>query len=295
MALMPNPAALSPVIAGTARLAEWGWTAQQRLGWIEANLDSGVTSFDHADIYGDYTVEALFGQALALKPSLRGQLQIISKCGIRRAGPATPLVQLTHYDTSSAHIRASVQQSLKALGTDHLDLLLIHRPDLLMDVDELADTFAALRRDGLVRHFGASNFSTSQLAPLQRRIGLATHQVELSPLHLGPLDDGTLDQCVDLGLRPMVWSPLAGGRVFTSPEPAAQRVRAVLQALSDETGLEPITLLVAWLRRHASQPLPILGSRRIEVAQQAMAALPVRLDAQQWYRLWTAAAGRSVA
>jgi predicted oxidoreductase len=295
MALMHNPAGLSPVIAGAWRLADWGWTAQQRLAWIEGNLDLGVTSFDHADVYGGYSVETLFGQALALAPQLRRRMQLVSKCGIKLVTPTRPGHHVKHYDTSAAHVRASVEHSLRCLGTDHLDLLLIHRPDALMDVHELADTFHALRAEGKVLQFGVSNFSPAQLAPLQRRIALATHQIELSPLHLDPLHDGTLDQAVDLGLRPMVWSPLAGGRLFTGQDDTACRVRTLLQQMAAELGVAVITLVTAWLRRHPSQPLPILGSRRIEVAREAMAALPLTLDAQQWYRIWSCAAGREVA
>ncbi|MEK8052048.1 aldo/keto reductase [Ideonella sp. DXS22W] len=294
MARMHNPAGLSPIVAGAWRLAEWGWTPQQRLAWIEANLDIGVSSFDHADIYGGYAVESLFGEALALQPALRQRIQLVSKCGIKLVSPARPGHAVKHYDTSAAHVRTSVEQSLRNLRTDHLDLLLIHRPDCLLDPDELADTFEALRREGKVRYFGVSNFTPSQLAPLHRRIALATTQIECSPLHLDPLHDGTLDQCVDLGLRPMIWSPLAGGRVFTGQDERAQRVRGTVQAMAHELGIAPITLISAWLRRHPSQPLPILGSRRIDVAREAMAALNVTLDAQQWYRLWEAAAGREV-
>ena len=299
MSLMHNPAGLSPVVAGAWRLAEWSWTPQQRLAWIEGNLDIGVSSFDHADIYGSYSVEALFGEALALRPALRARLQLVSKCGIQLVTPARPgglgPTQVKHYDTSAAHVRASVDQSLQALRTDHLDLLLIHRPDALSDFDELADTFEALRRAGKVRYFGVSNFAPHQLAPLHRRLALATHQIELSPLHLDALHDGVLDQCQDLGLRPMIWSPLAGGRLFTSDDERARRVRQTLQAMASELNVSVTTLVIAWVLRHPSQPLPILGSRRIEVARDAMAALALRLDAQQWWRIWTVATGHEVA
>ena len=294
MAAMHNPVGLSPVVAGAWRLAEWGWTPQQRLVWIEGNLDIGVTSFDHADIYGGYSVESLFGEALALRPSLRSRMQLVSKCGIKLVTPARPDHQVKHYDTSAAHLRASVEHSLRSLRTDHLDLLLIHRPDALMDFDELADTFEALRREGKVRCFGVSNFAPHQLAPLHRRIALATHQVELSPLHLDALHDGVLDQCQDLGLRPMIWSPLAGGRIFTADGERALRLRQTLEAMAAELGVPVTTLVIAWVLRHPSQPLPILGSRRIEVAQAALAASALRLDAQQWWRIWSASAGHEV-
>ena len=195
------------------------------------------------------------------------------------------------YDTSAAHVRASVDQSLRALRTDHLDLLLIHRPDALQDFDELADVFASLRRAGKVRNFGVSNFAPHQLAPLHRRLPLATHQIELSPLQRSALHDGVLDQCQDLGLRPMIWSPLAGGRIFTADDARARRLRATLEPMAAELGVSVTTLVIAWVLRHPSQPLPILGSRRIEVARDAMAARTLQLDAQRWSRIWMAATG----
>jgi predicted oxidoreductase len=285
---------LSPIVAGAWRLADWAWTAEQRLAWIEANLELGISSFDHADIYGQYRVETLFGEALALAPGLRQRLQLISKCGIRLATASNTARAINHYDTSAAHVRASVERSLQALGTGHLDLLLIHRPDALLDADELAATFEGLRAAGKVLNFGVSNFTPSQLALLQRRIPLATNQIELSPLHLDPLHDGTLDQCQDLGLRPMIWSPLAGGRIFTSDDAAAVRVRATLAELQLELGVSAVTVLMAWALRHPSRPHPIIGTGRIEVSREAVAALQLKLDAQQWYRLWQAGAGRGV-
>ena len=294
-----NPAGLSPVIAGAWRLAEWGWTPQQRLAWIEGNLDLGVTSFDHADRCGGYRVETLFGEALALRPALRERLQLVSKCGIGLVAPARPGVlartQVKHDDSLPGHVRASVDHSLQALRTDYLDLLLIHRPDALTDFDALADTFEALRREGKVRCFGVSNFAPQQLAPLHRRLALATHQIELSPLHLDALHDGVLDQCQDLGLRPMVWSPLAGGRIFTADDERARRLRATLEAMAAELAVSVTTLVIAWVLHHPSQPLPILGSRRLEVVRDALAALALRLDAQRWWQVWTAATGHAAA
>ncbi|MBC7726930.1 MAG: aldo/keto reductase [Microbacteriaceae bacterium] len=292
-----NPAGLSPIVAGAWRLAEWGWTPQQRLAWIEGNLDLGVTSFDHADSDGGYRVEALFGEALALRPALRARLQLVSKCGIglaaRPGGPAG--TQVKHDGTSPAQLRASVDHSLQALRTDHLDLLLIRRPDALTDVDELADTFEALRREGKVRCLGVSNFAPHQLTLLHRRIHLATHQIELSPLHPDALHDGVLDQCQALGVRPMAWSPLAGGRIFTAADERTHRLRQVLEALAAELAVSVTTLVIAWVLRHPSQPLPVLGSRRIEVVRDAVAALALRLDAQRWWRVWSAATGHKVA
>jgi len=286
---------LSPIVAGAWRMADWGWDMAQRLRWIEQALDLGVTSFDHADIYGGYTVEALFGEALAAAPALRQRMQIVSKCGIKLVSANRPGHGIKSYDSSRAHVMASVEASLKALRTEHIDLLLIHRPDSLMDPDELADTFVQLKATGKVRAVGVSNHRPSQLAMLHRRHALVTQQIELSPLQLQALDDGTLDQCVDLGLRPMIWSPLGGGRLFTGTDPQAVRVRAVLGALAAQHGVSAATIVYAWILRHPSRPVPITGSHRIEALAEAVAALSLRLSAQDWYRVWQASTGHEVA
>lgn len=275
-------------------MAGWGLTVAQRLRWIEQCLDLGITSFDHADIYGDYRVEALFGEALAAQPGLRARMQLVTKCGIKLVSAQRPGHTLKSYDTSRAHVVASVDASLRALGTDHVDLLLIHRPDLLMDPDELADTLDGLRQAGKVLHFGVSNHSPSQLALLQRRLPLVTHQIEWSPLQMQALNDGTLEQCLDLGLRPMIWSPLAGGRLFTADDERTLRVRAALAALGDQHGASVATMAYAWILRHPSRPLPITGSARLEGLREAVAALQICLTAEDWYRVWEASEGRPV-
>lgn len=287
-------AALSPIVAGVWRMADWQWSVAERLAWIEGCLDLGVTSFDHADIYGGYAVEAQFGETLALAPALRARMQLVSKCGIRLRHPSRPAHRIKHYDSSAAHIIASAETSLRLLRTDHLDLLLLHRPDALMDADEVAGAFEQLRRDGKVRHFGVSNFTPAQFAVLHSRTPLVTNQIELHPLHRAPLTDGTLDQCQQLRLRPMIWSPLAGGALFTGTEAAAVRVRAVLQQIGDAHGVSAATIAFAWLLRHPSQPVPITGSRRLVAIREAISATGVRLDAQEWTEILTAAAGHDV-
>jgi predicted oxidoreductase len=276
-------------------MAEWGLDPGARLRWIEECLALGVTTFDHADIYGDYQVEQLFGEALALAPALRGRLQLVSKCGIKLITAHRPAHGIKSYDTSPGHVIASVEGSLRALRTDHLDLLLIHRPDPLMDAAELAETFARLRADGKVLHVGVSNHAPSQFALLHQHVPLATNQVELSPLQLSALTDGTLDQCQALGIRPMIWSPLAGGRLFTGTDDDARRVRTTLDALALELGVSPSTLAYAWILRHPSRPVPITGSGRIAAIREATSALDVTLTREAWFRIWRAGAGRDVA
>ena len=292
--LSPGGPALSAIVAGVWRLATWQMDRQARVRWIEECLALGITSFDHADIYGDYQVEMLFGEALAAAPGLRERLQLVSKCGIRLVSSHRPAHTLNSYDASMAHVVGSVDRSLRALRTDRLELLLVHRPDYLMDPEALADCFRALRLAGKVQHFGVSNHTPSQLALLHRRFPLTTNQIELSPLHLAPLSDGTLDQCLDLALRPMIWSPLAGGRLLTSDDARAERVRAALAALGREHGVSVPTIAYAWLLRHPSRPVPITGTRRVEALREAVTALGVTLSAEAWYRVWEASAGHPV-
>ena len=288
------PPRLSPVIAGCWRMSEWNWTPAERLRWIEQCLDRGVTTFDHADIYGGYTVEALFGEALALAPHLRERMQIVSKCGIKLVHPNRPAHRIKSYDTSAAHLIASVDNSLRALKTDRLDLLLIHRPDPLMNPAEIGGAVAKLKAAGKILDFGVSNFTVTQFAMLNQWVPLATNQIELHPLHRAPLHDGTLDQMLALDLRPMVWSPLAGGRLFTGDAPDALRVRAVLQDIAAHHGVSAATIAYAWLLRHPSQPSPIVGSRRIEALDEALAACELTLDAEHWHAIWSAGEGAEV-
>jgi predicted oxidoreductase len=286
---------LSPVVAGCWRMAEWNWSAQETLRWIERAIERGVTSFDHADIYGGYQCEALFGAALALAPEVRQHLQLVSKCGIQLVHPARPGHRLKAYDTSAAHIAASVDNSLRALGTDHLDLLLIHRPDALLDAAEVAATFGRLRTAGKVKAFGVSNFTPAQFELLESQVPLVTNQIELHPLHLAPLHDGTLDQLQRHGLAPMIWSPLAGGRLLTGEGEDARRVQAVLARQAEAHGVSPATLAYAWLRRHPTRPVLVTGSRRVEALDEALAGLTLDLDRQSWYEIWQAGAGHEVA
>lgn len=285
----------SPIAAGAWRMAEWGMTPQERLAWIEGCLDLGITTFDHADIYGAYTAETLFGEALALRPALRERMCIVSKCGIKLVAPNRPQHRIKSYDTSPDHVITSVDQSLKNLKTGYLDVLLIHRPDALMDASELAHCFHDLRTSGKVLNFGVSNFTPSQFDLLHKRMPLVTNQIECSPLHLDALTDGTLDQAQSLGLPPMIWSPLAGGRLFTGQDEAALRVRVVLERLANEWQSSVTAVACAWLMRHPSSPIPVLGSQRVQAYEQAMSATRLKMDRETWYEIWSAGAGRKVA
>jgi len=250
---------LSPIAAGLWRLHQWGLDTPGLVNWIEQALALGISSFDHADIYGDYTVEAQFGRALAAAPGLRNRLQIVTKCGIKLVSAQRPAHRIKSYDSSRAHVVASVDASLQALHTDRIDLLLLHRPDLLLDPDELADTLRRLLAAGKVLHFGLSNHSPGQLAMLRKRHPVMAHQFEFSPLQMKALADGTLEQCLDLGVQPMIWSPLGGGRLFSSSEEQPRRVHEVLAALGAAYGATAATVAYAWILRHPARPVPVTG------------------------------------
>ena len=280
---------------GYWRLADWQLSAQETLNFLKAHLDLGVSLVDHADIYGDYRCEQLFGNALSLQPAIRQQLHVVTKCDIQLIS-ATNDVSLNHYDTSAKHIRSSVERSLARLQTDHIDTLLLHRPDLLMDVDEVVSCFNALRTEGKVGEFGVSNFSASQFELLNRGFDhqLVTNQVELNPLSFDVLENGAVDHLQMAGIRPMAWSCLAGGALFSPQTEQTHRVVACLSQLAAkyDTSLEGV--IYAWVMRHPSRPIVINGSGKIERLASAMAKSQITLSREDWYRVWVASKGHGV-
>lgn len=282
---------------GVWRMAEWKMSSSEILSFIHACLDLGITTFDHADIYGDYTCEALFGAALSQEPALRSRLQLISKCGIKLVSPNRPSHTIKHYDTSRAHILASVDRSLQALHTDYLDVLLIHRPDPFMDADDTAEAFIQLQQSGKVQHFGVSNFLPSQVDLLSSRLPfpLVTNQIEISVMHLNAFTDGTLDQCQRLRMAAMAWSPLGGGDLFKGDSPKAVRLRQALSAIAQQFGQMTIDqIALAWLLAHPANILPILGTGQIDRIRRAIAAADLKLTREQWFTIWSASTGTEV-
>jgi predicted oxidoreductase len=268
------------------------------VGFLKACLESGLTLFDHADIYGDYSMEAAFGEALAELPELKRQARHVSKCGIQLPGPGRPGLSLKHYDTGTDYIVASAEASLKQLRIERLDLLLIHRPDPLLDPHALAEAFRRLRDSGKVGAFGVSNFNPRQLEAVRGVWAeLHTNQVEASPIHRKPFLDGTFDQALLMGFRPMVWSPLGGGKLF-SPEGAT--LMAELERIAPAYGLDPVGLVYAWLLRHpaglvpvlgTANLVPVLGTAKAERIPEAARALEADLSREDWFRIWSAAGG----
>ncbi len=291
---MSTPLTLSRLAAGTWKLTDWNWQISDVVRWLEQCIELGVTTIDLADIYGSYRVEAFFGQALRQQPVLRQQLQLVSKCGIKLLSPQRPAHQIKSYDTSREHIVASVDQSLHDLGCDYLDLLLIHRPDPLMNAEEVADAVTHLKQQGKIREFGVSNFTPTQFELLNHYTPLFTNQIQCSLTHLEPLTDGSLDQAQRLRRSPMIWSPVGSGNLFRSPNERETRLREKLAIVASQHDVTPSVIAIAWLLRHPAKMIPIIGSSKIERYRDAAQALSVELTREQWHLLWSASLGKNV-
>ena len=264
---------------------------------IGTPVDLGLTSFDHADIYGDHGVEAAFGAGLAAWKGRRENIQLISKCDIMLVSQNRPDNWITHYNTSAAHIAASVERSLTNLGTDYLDLLLLHRPDPLMDADETARGLENMVRSGKVRAIGVSNFTPSQIDLLASRLPfpVVTNQIEHSVLEISALYDGRLDHAQRLRYAPMIWSPLGGGSLFAGQGVREERVRAALAKVAEAHGTSDISsVAIAWLLRHPARLIPVLGTMNPERLSQLTKALDIELDRQDWFAILEASEGRPV-
>jgi predicted oxidoreductase len=270
---------------------------------VLAAVGAGYTHFDHADIYGNGLCEEIFGRVLRDVPGLRERVLIATKCGIRWAGDPAPGAP-HRWDFSREHIVSSCERSLARLGVETIDLYMLHRPDHLADPDEIAAAFARLKAQGKVREFGVSNFRPSMLAMLQRAcpVPLVCHQVEFHLARLDPLEDGTLDQCLERGVAPTAWSPLAGGRLgdggrIDDGDPRAGILRRLLEtmdATARRLGVRRTVLALAWLLRHPAGVVPIVGTVDPDRIRDAARADDLELSREDWYTLMIAARGQAL-
>lgn len=289
--IAPQGPEFSQIVLGLWRLSSWQMSVQGRVSFLEQALELGITTIDEADIYGDYTSEALLGEAFALAPQLRERFQIVTKCGIQFPTAQKPLQASHIYETSAAHIISSAEHSLRNMGIDAIDLLLIHRPDPLMDADEIAGAFTHLRDSGKVKHFGVSNFTPSQFNLLHNRFPLVTNQVECSLLQMAPIYDGSFDLCQQLRIAPMIWSALGGGALFDAQTEQSRRVLSVLEKIAAELEVSTSTIALAWILRHPVHPLILTGSSRVQALREAVQASHLRLSRENWFDLWRASTG----
>ncbi len=278
---------------------EWGsdFPAPKMAEMIGHCLDLGITSFDHADIYGHYATEEVFGRALnELGTSVRAQMELITKCGIRLETSRRPDNRLKSYDLSRDYIIASAERSLKNLHTDYLDVFLLHRPSPLMDPAEVAEAFAHLEQSGKVRAFGVSNFTPSQFQLLSQSVTLVTNQVECHPLHPDCFYDGTFDQLLGANIRPMIWSPLGGAQYFKSESTSVLRLRDTVKNLAKKYGdVGEDVILLAWLLKHPVGPIPVVGTTKKSRLGATRLALELDLETQDWFAILEAAVGHEVA
>ncbi|MFM7488212.1 MAG: aldo/keto reductase family oxidoreductase [Cytophagales bacterium] len=246
---------------------------------IYTALEEGITTFDHADIYGDHTCEEVFGRVLQKDPSLRQKMQLVTKFGIKFPSTRRPTTWIKHYDTSEKHMVWSVENSLRMLATDHIDLLLIHRPDPLLNPHEVAEAFVKLKAAGKVLHVGVSNFTPSQFNMLQRHlpIPLVTNQIEVSLARVEPLFNGDLDLMLDVGASPMAWSPLGGGKVHFNDRDWFAKASKYNATYSQ--------LALAWLLKHPSNMFPIIGTTKSERIKESAKAIDIQLDQQDWFEM----------
>lgn len=290
---MHNPSTYSRIIAGTMTWGIWGkrLSTTEIIRLMEHCLEQGITTFDHADIYGDYTNEAQFGKAFRESFIKREQLQLISKCGIQfdtneRAN------RVKHYDYGKDYIIGSVEQSLKMLRTDHLDLLLLHRPSPLMHPETIAEAITLLKEAGKIKQFGVSNFTPSQIHLLESVIPVEANQVEYSLTANTVMNDGTLDDCIVHNRLAMSWSPL--GTYFKEDNKAMKRVKNVLAELTEKYNATEDQLLLAWILKHPSKIHPVVGTTTPKRLQLAVKAAQLQMELQDWFILLEANEGREV-
>ena len=287
---------LSRLAYGVWRLSEAADTSAQAVaGRIQACLDQGITTFDHADIYGGYSCEALFGEALRAQPGLKARMEIVAKCDIMLLSDQRPGHRVKHYDTSAAHVQASVERSLQNIGVDAIDLLLIHRPDPLLDHHALGACLDSLIQSGMVRAAGVSNFMPWDLDLLQSAMKnrLLTNQIEISLMQTRGFVDGQIAHAQRLGLPVMAWSPLGGGRLF-GQDAAALRLRPALQRVASAQGVDETAVAIAWLLHHPARIIPVLGTNEPARIARMQDALRVTLDRQTWFELYSLANGAEV-
>jgi len=290
---------ISRIVQGHWRLADWQLSNKELLKLTKQCIDLGITTFDHADIYGNYSCEELFGKALKLDKSVRQKIQIISKCGIKLVSKKFPDRKLKTYDYSFDHIVNSVEMSLKNLNTDYLDILLLHRPSPFFNPSEVAKAFSILKKEGKVLNFGVSNFTAQQFEMLNNFVEepLVTNQVEISPYCLEYFENGNMDYFLKENIKPMAWSPLAGGNLLKPQDEKGKRIQKALTEVALE--LIPIVIgtehldqvIYSWLLCHPASIIPIIGSGKIERLKLAVDSLLLNMSLEQWFKIYIASRG----
>ncbi|RKR10538.1 putative oxidoreductase [Flavobacterium sp. 90] len=286
---------LSPIISGTMNWGVWdkNLTLKEMENMIQISIENKITTFDHADIYGAYTTEADFGKAFHASKIAREKLQLITKCGIQMIAEKRPENKIKHYDYSKDYIIWSVEESLKKLKTDYVDVFLLHRPSPLMQADEIAEAVEKLKSEGKIIDFGLSNFTSSQTELIRQKTEVSYNQVQFSATHFEAMTDGSLDYMQTHGIRPLSWNPL--GTVFREDTKKTRRLKKLFAELVQKYGFGSDTLLLAWILKHPAGVIPIAGTVNVARIQSLMKAVELEMDKEDWFAIWTESMGDDVA
>ncbi len=274
----------------------WGvWdknlSAKEMENIISICLKNTITTFDHADIYGAYTTEETFGQAFSGSKIAREKVQFISKCGIQLVADSRKN-NIKHYDYSKEYIIWSVENSLKNLQTDYLDVLLLHRPSPLMQADEIAEAVSKLKAEGKIIDFGVSNFTASQTEMLRQKTEVNYNQVQFSATHFEAMLDGSFDYMQTHSIQPMSWNPL--GTVFREDNPQTRRLKKLLAKLVSKYEVGSDTILLSWILQHPARVIPIAGTVNVARIQSLKKAVSLQLEKEDWFAIWTESMGNKV-
>ena len=281
------------IIAGTMNWGAWGsklstFAMQER---IETYLSENIITFDHADIYGGYTTEADFGKAWKNMTIARENVRFITKCGIKMIAENRNY-GIKHYDYSKKHIIWSVENSLKNLQTEYIDVLLLHRPSPLMQPDVIAEAISELKDSGKILHFGLSNFTPSQTDLIRKYSEVSCNQIQFSATHLQPMLTGELDYMMLHNIQPMAWNPL--GSIYKEAIPQTIRVQDLLQKLSIKYGVSDDLLLLAWILKHPAKIQPVVGTTKIDRIKNLKQLQGLELELEDWFAIWTESIGTKI-
>ncbi len=285
---------LSRIIQGFWRLDSWNFSTEELVAFMHGCIERGVTTFDTAEIYGDTLCEKLMGDAFAKDPGLRSQIELVSKMGIYKKKINGE--DFGYYNTSYEQIIKSCHAALKRLHTDHIDLYLIHREDPLLDPWDSAKALKELKAEGLVKEVGVSNFDPYKFDALNKAMDgeLVTNQIEWNPLCFEHFNSGMMDYLTYHRIHPMIWSPLAGGTLFTSEEQSTQKVRKKIEEIAERHGVEPSVIVYAWILYHPVGAMPLVGSSKLSRLDQAIQALDVKLEQYEWFELYSASGQQQI-
>ena len=289
---MEHTTKFSRVISGAMTWGSWGkkLSKKEMMELMHHSIECGLTTFDHADIYGGYTTEADFGAAFGDSGIKRETIQLITKCGIQLMDRKKN--RINHYQYDKDYIIWSAEESLKKLKTDYLDFFLIHRPSPLMNPNEIAEAARHLLVSGKIKQFGVSNFTTSQMAMLEKAVPVEGNQVEFSLTHHDPMYDGVFDDCIANKRMAMAWSPL--GSFFREDDEQGARIKAAMEPLMEKYDADESQLLLAWILKHPAKVHPVIGTTNKKRMELAAKAVKIDLELQDWFALLVEAQGHDV-